>query len=123
MYVEVKDENGESRRVFISPDEQMKKIFTTSHTLNEARKSLQLTTIRPYESNPNIGYQVVPSISSDGKPSWKYYLGQFDNNNNFQSAQEVSLDDIRKQEKEVLKESNYLGAQVGDTKDEQKDIE
>ncbi len=98
-YVDVKDEDGKSRRVVISPDEEMKSIFRTSQMVNEARKSMIPTKVNPM---PGIEILVVPNITKNGN-NWKYYI----------NGEETSLDNIRKQEREVLEESNYLGSQVG----------
>jgi hypothetical protein len=122
LYVDVKDKDDKTRRVIISQDNEIQKIFTTSYALNKARKTLTPTVVNPYQNNPNIGYQVIPVIHKDGSVTHKYYLGTTEQGK-FKPTQEVNLDDIRKQEREVLKESNYLGSHVEHTKDEEKDIE
>jgi len=102
-YVEVKDDSGKSRRVVISPDEEMKSIFRTSQMVNEARKSMVPTIVQPIPARPDIQILVHPNIRKDGSTTWKYYL----------NGEETTLEQIRKDEKEVLQESNYLGAQTG----------
>lgn len=100
LYIDVKDDEGNSRRVVISPDEQMKSIFRTSQMVNEARKTMTPTEVNPI---PGIKILVKPNIQRDGKVDWDYFM----------NGEKTSLDEIRKQEREVLQESNYLGAQVG----------
>lgn len=115
-YIEVKDGDGNSRRVMISPDEEMKRMFSVSQAVNEARKTMSNQVVSPI---PGVDYQVAikPSISKDGKVNWKYI--EVING----KPRETTLDDIRKEEREALKASPFLGSQVQDTKDEEKDIE
>lgn len=114
LYVDVKDKNDKTRRVVISQDKEVQDIFKTSHAINEARKTLSPTVVSPFP-----GYQVAvkPHISKDGNVKWEYL--EVING----KAQPTTLEEIRKQEKEALKESNYLGSQIQHTKDEEKDVE
>jgi len=116
-YVEVKDGSGNSRRVMISPDNEMKTMFKTSQMLNEARKTVQPAVIRPYESRPDIIISVNPQIKKDGTVKWEYTKARVDQNNNILESEPTSLDEIRQDEKDVFKESNYLGTNTGVLKD------
>lgn len=116
-YVEVKDGDGNSRRVMISPDNEMKTMFKTSQMLNEARKTVQPAVIRPYESRPDIIISVNPKIKKDGSVKWEYVKAIVDQNNNILESEPTSLDEIRRDEKDVFKESNYLGTNTGVLKD------
>ncbi len=122
-YVSVKDSDGKSRRIFISPDDQQQRIFSASHKVNEARKTLQPQTITPYDSDPSIKILVKPNISKTGTPSWNYVKVRVDNSGKIVESENTTLDKIRQEEKDYLKTSNYLGSQISDSKDEQKDVD
>lgn len=117
-YVEVKDGDGNSRRVMISPDNEMKTMFRTSQMVNELRKKVQPGTVQ-LTSNPdkNVVVSIEPQIKKDGTVSWKYTKAIVDKNNNVIQSEPTSLDEIRQEEKEVFKESNYLGTNTGVLKD------
>lgn len=116
LYIDVKDKDDKTRRVVISQDAEIQKIFSVSHAVNEARKTLTPAVVTPI---PGANYQVAvkPKITKDGSVKWEYM--EVING----EARYTTLDEIRKQEKEALKESNYLGSQIQHTKDEEKDVE
>lgn len=116
LYMDVTDKKGNTRRIIISQDEEVKQIFSTSHAINEARKTLTPVVVTPF---PDKDYHVAvkPIITKDGSVKWDYR--QYING----KESPTTLKEIRQIEKQALKESNYLGSQVQDTKDEQKDIE
>lgn len=116
-YLEVPDEDGETRRVMISPDTEMKKIFNTSQMVNEARKSFITTEVKPIETMPNYSIIVKPSISKDGTPSWSYTEVVKGKNGEILQSRPATLDDLRKAERKHLEESNYLGSELGVLKD------
>jgi len=112
-YLEVKDSDGNSRRVMISPDNEMKKIFTASQVINDARKTLSKQVVTPYEDHPDIKILVNPTIQKDGTTKWQYVKLRLDNNGNPIELEPTTLEEIRKEENEALKESGYLGTEVG----------
>jgi len=111
-YIEVKNSDGETRRVMISPDEEAKTIFRTSQAINEARKSFTPTTITPFESRPDVKIAVIPQIKKDGKVSTRYVKYIADENGEPIQSEETTLDEIRKAEREVYKNSGYLGSET-----------
>ncbi len=115
-YVQVKDGDGESRRIMISPDEEMKKIFRTSQAINEARKSLSTVEVKPLEDLPNYSIIVKPEINKSGVPKWTYIEQIKDGDGNILKSNPTTLDNIRRDEREHLKQSGYLGSQVDVTK-------
>lgn len=117
-YVEVKDEDGETRRVMISPDQEMQKIFRTSQAVNTARKSLTPTTISPIEELPNYKILVNPTIGKNGNVNWEYMEVITDNNGNPVKSNKTTLDAIRASERNRLKQSGYLGSNLGVLKDD-----
>lgn len=116
-YVEVKDDNGQARRVVISPDEEMKQIFRTSQAVNEQRKTLQPGVIQPFQDTPNYKISIKPTVRKDGTADWQYTEILTDNNGNITHSSPTTLDEIRKAEKEHLKKSGYLGTNLGVLKD------
>lgn len=112
-YVSVKDDDGNSRRVMISPDEEMKTMFKTSHFINEARKTMEPQVVKPFDSRQDIGIKIVPNLKKDGTVSWNYSKLLYDKDGNVAIEEPTTLDEIRKDEKEVFEKSNYLGSQVG----------
>lgn len=116
LYIDVKDKKDNTRRIIVSQDTEIQKIFSVSHAVNEARKTLTPTVLQPI---PGVDYKVAvkPTITRSGYIKWEYM--EIING----IPKPTTLNDIRKQEKEALKESNYLGSQIQNTKDEEKDIE
>jgi len=112
-YVEVKNDDDETRRVMISPDQEMQKIFRTSQALNIARKSLTQTTVSPFEELPNYKILVNPKINKDGKINWEYVEIITDENGQPIKSNKTTLDDIRLSEKNRLQQSGYLGSNLG----------
>lgn len=113
LYVDIKDKDGDSRRIIISQDAELQRIFTASHAVNEARKTLTPTIVSPF---PGYEVAIKPIINKDGSVKWEYM--EVLNG----KASKTSLDDIMKQEREALKESGYLGTQVQSTKDDKKEV-
>lgn len=111
-YIEVPSSKGKSRRVIISPDVEVGKIFRPSQLVNEARKSFTPTEIKPFEEIPNYSILVKPNISKDGIPTWQYLEIIKDENGNIVQQNETTIDDIRKSERNKLSQSNLLGSQV-----------
>lgn len=112
-YLEVPDSKGNSRRVVISPDAEVSKIFRPSQLINEARKSFTPTEVTPFEEIPNYSIVIKPNISKDGKPRWQYTEVIKDNNGNIVQENPTTLEDLREAEKTKLLNSNYLGSQIG----------
>ncbi len=115
-YVEVKDSKGTNRRVMISPDAEMQKIFRTSQAINEARKSMVPTKLQPIPELPNYSIEVKPEIKANGEVNWNYIevLQQPDGK---VITSPTTLDEIRKAENEHLKKSNYLATDLTVLKD------
>lgn len=111
-YTSIKDDHENSRRIMISPDEEMKKIFRTSQAVNEARKTLTSKEVKPFEDIPNYSIVVKPEFKKNGVLDWKYIEVIKDKNGNVVKSNETSLEEIRKAEKEHLRKSNYLGSQT-----------
>jgi hypothetical protein len=116
-YVEVKDKDGNSRRVTISPDSEEQKMFKTSQSLNTARKSMTRTVVQPLENKPNYKISVEPSIKSDGTTTWNYTEFIVNDNGDILQANPTTLDNIRKAERDAFKASGYLGSNLGVLKD------
>lgn len=114
-YVNITDKEGNNRRLMIEPDAQMQTMFKASSEINDMRKSMKYS---EKEIFPGYKIAVNPNISKDGNITWEYYE-QIGNN----KPVRTSLDEIRKQEKQALKESKYLGSQVQSTKDESKEVD
>ncbi len=112
-YAEITDDDGNNRRIMISPDNEMAKIFRTSQTLNEARKQLKQVEVKPIEDNPNYSILVNPTISKDGKTNWQYVELLKDNNGKVIKSNPTTLEDLRESERKKLESSNYLGSQTG----------
>jgi hypothetical protein len=111
-YIEVPTDKGK-RRVIISPDAQMEKMFRTSNAVNNARKSMIPTTVSPLEDEPNYKISVTPDVKQDGTVGWKYEEIYTDNDGNVIARNpNLTIEDIREAERIKLKESNYLGSQV-----------
>jgi len=98
-YVEVPDENGNTRRVLISPDANMQDIFKGSQALNEARRSLA-----PAKVNLGDGFiiDVKPKLHKNGQPEWEYVLTDGVN------SEKVTLEEIRELEVKKLMKSGLL---------------
>lgn len=118
-YVEVKDGDGNSRRVMISPDNEMKTMFRTSQMVNEIRKMVQPGTVPVgYDKDGNrVIIDIKPKIKKDGSIEWEYEKQLIDNSDNVLQREKTDLGEIRKDEKDVFKESNYLGTNTGVLKD------
>lgn len=120
-YVELpdkKDSQGTPRRVAISPDYQMQQIFKTSNEINKARRSLTPTVVSPFTSRPDIKILVHPDIDEKGNVTWQYIKAKVENPDEQDinkliilpgNAEKTDLDQIRKEEKEILKSKGYLG--------------
>lgn len=115
-YVEVPNSKGVTRRVMISPDEEFKNIFKVSQALNEARKTMIKTDFTPFEQYPYYSIKVEPQIQRDGKANWKYTEIIKDNSGNIVTENPTTLEDLQKEEKLKLENSNYLGSQIGTLK-------
>jgi hypothetical protein len=111
-YVEVPDSKGNSRRIIISPDAEVGKIFRPSQMINEARKSLKPTEVTPFEDIPNYSILIKPRISKQGNPNWEYVEVIKDQNGNVVQQNKTTLDDIREVERNKLAKSNLLGSQL-----------
>lgn len=111
-YAEVKDGDGNNRRIMISPDKEMQETFKTSQAINEARKSLVPTAVTPMDNMPNYKIAIKPSIQKDGSTKWDYTEIITDNNGNIVKSNPTTLDDIRKSERDHLKKSGYLGSNL-----------
>ncbi len=116
-YVEVNDSKGNSRRVMISPDEEMKKNFRTSQMVNMARKSFSPSEVQPLEDVPEYSIRIIPNISKDGRATWKYTEVIKDKDGNVVKEAPTTLDELQATERKHLLESGYLGSQVNILKD------
>lgn len=112
-YVEVKDNDGNSRRVIISPDKEMQTIFRTSQAVNEARKTLNPGLVTPFPENPNYKIAIKPEINKDGSTNWSYTEIITDANGNIKVSSPTTLEEIRKAERQHLQKSGYLGSNLG----------
>lgn len=112
-YVEVKDGDDKTRRVMISPDAEMQKMFRASQAVNDARKSLNKSIVTPIPEIPNYKILVKPEIQKDGNIKWEYGEVITDEQGNMVKSNPTTLDAIRKSEREHLKRSGYLGSNVG----------
>jgi len=111
-YVYVNDKNDVSRRVIIAADNEMQKIFRTSQSVNEARKSFIKTEVTPFEEFPNYTISVEPSISKDGNANWKYTEVFKDKDGSIISKKPTDLNTIRQEEKKHLETSGYLHSKI-----------
>lgn len=112
-YLEVPDSKGNSRRVVISPDAEIGKIFRPSQMINQARKSFSPVEVTPFEERPDYSIVVKPNINKDGSTKWEYFEILKDQEGNIIQQAQTSLEDIREVEKQRLKNSGYLGSQIG----------
>lgn len=115
-YAEIKNDDGETRRVMISADNEFQRMFKTSYEIDKARKTLEPQVVTPFEEQPNFHILVKPNISKKGKPSWEYIKMKTDDKGNVVEQEPTSLEEIRQEEKDFLKKSNYLGSLVTVTK-------
>lgn len=115
-YIEVPDSKGNSRRVVISPDAEIGKIFRPSQMINEARKAFSNTEIKPFEERPDYSIIIKPNIDKEGNTTWKYFEILKDQSGNILQQAPTTLNDIREVEKTRFKNSGYLGSQIGTLK-------
>lgn len=114
-YVEIKSPGGmfgsdKTRRVMISPDEEMKNIFSTSYVLKKSEENLNTSVVNA-PGLPGYVYKTTPHIVN-GKFEFTHELGQMDKDGNFIKAEDIDLSDVMARERKNLDKSGFLGSQA-----------
>lgn len=105
-YVNIND-----RRILISPDNEAMEHFVGSMALNQIRKSFKPGEFYPIQGQ-NYKVKVTPNISKDGQPSWKYEGIVMNENGEIIKTEELTLDEIRRAERNAFAKSGYLASKL-----------
>lgn len=110
--IEVMGKNNKSRRVVVSPNNEIAGKFKTSFIVNKARRSLVESVVQPYEDSPNNKLHIVPNIDANGTASWKYEWLIKDPNTGQVQVVPTDMESLKEAERQSLIDSGYLGTDI-----------